>query len=152
MGKSFFTVLGIVLSFNLLGCSNPQAEEPLFQQPILTLAEIEELARLKIPENVEVIETYSFVSTPDPAAWLKLRFPCAERQAFLASIGHTENLSTTERFLFNRDLEQMSWWKPDSIGSFESGKIKKENDFMRLVLAEQGRTNSCLAYVFNHHI
>lgn len=152
MGKSLLTVLGIVLALNFLGCSNQQTEEPLFQEPTLTLAEIEELARLDIPANVEVIETYSMVATPDPAAMLKLRFPCAERQAFLSAIGHTENLSTTERFITNGDLEHISWWKPDSISSFESGKIKQDNEFMRLVLAERGSTGSCLAYVFNHHL
>ena len=101
---------------------------------------------------MEVLETHSVLATPDPAAMLKLRFSCAERQAFLADIGHTENLSTTERFLFTRDLEHLSWWQPDNIDSFESGKIKQENEFMRLVLAERDRTGSCVAYIFNHHL
>lgn len=123
----------------------------LWPSPPLTRAQIEEFGQLTLAENTEVLNVEYWAIAIDPAIVLELSFPCAEREAFFADMGHTENFSTTERSLTNQHVS-LQWWNPDSIKDFESASYTEEYKFMSDVLVERGETGSCKAYVYNGHM
>ena len=110
---------------------------------------IEKLAYVKLPD--EASDVYTHISSGiDTAIWLRFQMPCEKRDKFLSQAGYTEPLSTTLRYIKNRQLKTASWWTPESIEPFESGHYNKETGqrYGSHILLSKKAEGLCIVYMF----
>jgi hypothetical protein len=86
---------------------------------------VEDWAHLVLPAGARDVQ-YHHERGADPAIWLRLTLPAAERDAFLAGAGYTKPLSPRTRYVTSAQLRQ-PWWRPDDVTPFESGHLLRED-------------------------
>lgn len=115
----------------------------------LDRATIEKLAYVKLPDEASDIYTHT-ESGIDTAIWLHFQMPCEKHDEFLHQAGYEEPLSTTTRYVKNRQLKTESWWTPESVYPFKSGHYNKETAprYGSHILLSNKTEGLCIVYMF----
>lgn len=142
----------LIFSLSLLalfGCTTKQSEGTSEVDTAIDRKTIEDLAHIKIPEGASDIFVYT-ESGIDAAIWLRLQIPCTKRDEFLLNAGYKNPLSTTTRYVKNRQLRSATWWTPESVDPFESSHYNQQTDprYASNILLGQQTENSCVVYMF----
>jgi len=89
-------------------------------------SDVEQLGHVTLPASASHFEVHVERGV-DAAVWARFDLAAADVDGFLASAGYVD-LSTSRRAVENWHLPTKAvWWVPDSISSFRSGRIRREN-------------------------
>jgi hypothetical protein len=133
----------------LLGCTETKLKEEGQMSTTIDRPTVEKLAHVKLPDEASDIYTHT-ESGIDTAIWLRFQMPCEKRDEFLRQAGYQDPLSTTTRYVKNRQLKTESWWTPESVEPFESGHYNKETDqrYGSHILLSKKTAGLCTVYMF----
>lgn len=88
--------------------------------------QVESWGHVRLPPGARAVR-FHCERGADPAIWIRLELPLAEREDFLRDAGFTAPLQRRVRYVNTAALRTVPWWRPDEVEPFESSHVLVEH-------------------------
>ena len=102
--------------------------------------------QVQFPDDTKVLGLLEDRGGIDRAIYLKVEFAAKELKEFInKSPFAASNLSTRDRSV--SDLKEVSWWKPESVKTFQSGQERLPDAKVLNVLIDLGKGDKTIVFL-----
>jgi hypothetical protein len=122
------------------------SQAPNEQVSSLKLKQIGKIMQVQFPDDTKVLGLLEDRGGIDRAIYLKVEFAAKELKEFInKSPFAASNLSTRDRSV--SDLKEVSWWKPESVKTFQSGQERLPDAKVLNVLIDLGKGDKTIVFL-----